>query len=95
MSNIKKFNGETMYASEYYYGAKPDAWDLMLYPDAIKDRRDKANAIHKYYVDREFAEYRSDFNGVKLTAEERVRLVAVGKAYSLNKKLCDEKSLII
>ena len=93
--NIKHFGGETIYASEYYYDCKPDAWDSMLYPEAIRDRKEKAQKLYAHYVDRQFAEYKSDFNGTKLTTEEHARMRATSKAYELNKKLCDEKTLII
>lgn len=93
--DLKEFKGQTIYASEYYYGCQPGHWDEMLYPDAIIDRRNKAYKIYTYYVDRQFAEYKSDFNGTKLTTEELRRMSSVSDAYVLNKKLHDEKTLVI
>lgn len=91
MGDLKQFEGRTIYASEYYYGCQPDAWDNMLYPDAIIDRRDKAWELFcELYTERHVLPYSEDIN-----EEKALRLRKVRIAYEDNKQLCDEKSLII
>ncbi len=90
-NDLKTYNGVTMYASEYYYNCLPDTWDLMLYKDAIIDRRDSAEILFK-------ALYLESVNrplNEEVPDELKLRLRKVDKAFKDNKKLCDEKSLII
>ena len=91
MSNIKKFNGETMCASEYYYDVQPDAWDDMLYPEAIKDRQKRSWDL--------FCKLQTQANELPmnkpLPEELSLRINKTRRAFEDNKQLCDEKSLII
>ena len=72
-----------MTASEYYYDCKAEIWDLMYYRDAILDRRDRADALHrKLYmesINRPLTE--------EAPQELRTRLRKVDKAYRDNKKV--------
>ncbi len=86
--NIKHINGKSMTASEYYYECKPDTWDNMLYPAALKDRHDR---IQKLY----FKLTEEDLKGTKWSFDERVRYHKVEKAYKDAKQLLDERTLII
>ena len=90
MSNLMTLNGETVSASQYYYGCDVHTWDNMLYPDAIKDRRDKALELYMKLYD---AQKGMKYNDVKF--EDRVRMFKVEKAVKDTKQLCDERNLIL
>jgi len=89
--NIKHYKGQTLTASEYYYDCAPDTWDNMLYPDAIKDRRDRAWALFVQL----YKESEDKPRNREVPIELANRLRKVTKAHSDNKQLCDEKSLVI
>jgi len=86
-ANIKKLNGQTISASMYYYGCDFSTWDNMLYTEAIVDRKDKAFALYAMLYDEEQ-------KGV-LSFEDATRLNKVYKAYIYNKKLINERELIL
>lgn len=89
--NKIEYEGKTITASEYYYGCKPDTWDDMLYPDAIEDRKNRAWELFKQlFIEREQLPYNQD-----LSEEKALRLRKVRKAYEDNKRLTEEKHLII
>ncbi len=80
-----------MTGSMYYYNTTPDTWDQMLYPEAIIDRKNKAQilfeALYLESINRPLTE--------EIPEYLKTRLRKVKKAFDDNKKLCDEKSIII
>ena len=87
--NIKYLNGETITASEYYYGVKPDYWDKMSYPEAIKSRAELAKKLY-------FELYKlQEKSPTELPWDDKVRLYKVEKAVKDTRQLLEERDLII
>lgn len=85
--NIKHLNGQSLTASEYYYGCQANTWDNMLYPDAIKDRYDRVKILY-------FELYKESTNPHR-SWDDEIRFFKVKKAFDDTKQLLDERTLII
>lgn len=89
--NEMNYHGKNITASEYYYNCNPNAWDNMLYPEAIKNRKEMAWKL--------FGELFEESKTYPLTQELPIELTTrmrkVKKAYDDNTRLVDEKSLVL
>ena len=86
-----KLNGQSITASEYYYGCPSDTWDDMLYKDAIVDRAKRAKELY-FKLYKEQSKYSK---GNEQPFEDQVRIFKVEKAYKDTKQIVDERNLII
>ncbi len=89
--NIKNFNGQTITASEYYYGCLASTWDDMKYWEAIEDRNNRASALFKkLYQEVIDAGYLTP-----LSDEKQIRIKKVRTASQDTKQLLDERTLVL